>query len=128
MPYDHRDDWTGDEHHYNPAVHYRLYLSPRSGAPTVICVQDFDYLDYDARRILSPEAWDSEADAEEALLDLSTAIAAASRAVPFDLDPDLRGRLLARAIRGAERVVDLGVLDLGATVPVRPGETVIWSE
>lgn len=99
MTYDHPDDWVGDEHHYNPAVHYRLYLSPHSGAPTVICVQDFDYYDYDARRIISPEAWDSEGEAEDALLELAPAIAAASRTVPAGLDPDLRGRLLAREIR-----------------------------
>lgn len=102
MTYDHPGDWVGDEHYYNPAVHYRLYLSPGTGAPTVICVQDFDYYDYDARRIISPEAWDSEGEAEDALLDLAPAIAAASRTVPAGLDPDLRCRLLARAIRTAE--------------------------
>lgn len=104
MTYEHAGDWSGDEHHYNPAVHYRLYLSPRTGAPTVICVQDFDYFDYDARRIVSAEAWDSEGEAEGALLDLAPAIAAASRAVPAELEPDLRHRLLARSIRAAERL------------------------
>lgn len=102
MTYDRRDDWIGDEHHDNLAVHYRLYLSPHTGEPTVICVQDFDYCDYDARRIISSEAWDSEGEAEDALLDLAPAITAASRTVQTNLDPDLRGRLLARAIRSAE--------------------------
>jgi hypothetical protein len=104
VTYDHHDDWAGDEHCNNPAVHYRLYLSPRTGAPTVICMQDFDYHDYDARLMISSEAWDSESAAEEALLDLAPTIPVASRAVPFDLERDLRGRLLARAIRNAPRL------------------------
>lgn len=62
-----RDDWSNDPHHLNPDVHYRLYSSLRDDCPVVICVQDFDYFDYDARQILSPAAWDNEDDALLAL-------------------------------------------------------------
>lgn len=55
-----------DPHRLNPNVHYRLYNHVTLG-PTVICVQDFDYLDYDGTKFLSPEAWDDEEKAEEAL-------------------------------------------------------------
>lgn len=123
MTYDHRDDWTGDEHQYNPAVHYRLYLSPR-GAPTVICVQDFDYYDYDARRIISTEAWTSEGDAEEALLGMASSIEAAGRMVPSMLDADLRGRLLARAIRNTGQTRDGE--ELRATACQGCGSTVVF--
>lgn len=54
-----------DPHRYNRNVHYRLYSS--SHGPTVICVQDFDYEDYDCTKFLSTEAWDEEADAKAAL-------------------------------------------------------------
>lgn len=57
-----------DPHRYRSEVHYRLYEG-RSG-PTVICVQDFDYLDYDATKFLSSEAWDNELEAEYALIRL----------------------------------------------------------
>jgi hypothetical protein len=55
-----------DLHRFNPDVHYRIYLG-RDGKATVICVQDFDYPDYDEARFLSPDAWDDEADADVAL-------------------------------------------------------------
>lgn len=55
-----------DPHRYRTDVHYRLYQS-RSG-PVVICVQDFDYLDYDGTKFLSFEAWDNELEAEYALI------------------------------------------------------------
>jgi uncharacterized Zn ribbon protein len=55
-----------DPHRFNRKVHFRLYNSEQYG-PTVICVQDFDYLDYDGRKFLSPEAWDEEQEAEDAL-------------------------------------------------------------
>lgn len=64
---------TFDPHSLNPAVHYRLYLHKEKG-PVVICVQNFDYPDYDETRILSPEAWDDEAEAEEALAVLVTTV------------------------------------------------------
>lgn len=54
-----------DPHRSNSRVHYRLYQG--RGGPTVICVQDFDYLDYDGTKFLSPEAWDDEVDADAAL-------------------------------------------------------------
>lgn len=57
-----------DLHRFNPDVHYRLY-DGRSG-PTVICVQDFDYLDYDGTKFLSSQAWDNELEAEWALIRL----------------------------------------------------------
>lgn len=61
------DDWSHDAHHLNPDVHYRLYRSKRTNLPIIICVQDFDYVDYDARQILSPDAWHNEVDANNAL-------------------------------------------------------------
>lgn len=62
-----------DPHRMNPDPHYRLYLG-RDGHPVVICVQDFDYPDYDDSRFLSPDAWASKAEAESALRELSRLI------------------------------------------------------
>jgi hypothetical protein len=108
--YQTRDDWEGDQHRSNPRVHYRLYVAP-DGAPAVICVQDFDYFDYDARRMLSPDAWDTESGAERALTELIPAIAIVSGALPATLDPGLRSRMLAAAVRDLARPygVDEGI-------------------
>lgn len=35
-----------DPNRTNPDVHYRLYRS-KPGCVVVVCVQDFDYIDYD---------------------------------------------------------------------------------
>jgi hypothetical protein len=56
-----------DPHRHRQDAHYRLYRADGYG-PTVICVQDFDYYDYDVSRFLSPEAWDKEEEAEAALI------------------------------------------------------------
>lgn len=47
-------------------VHYRLYLDA-DGEPCVICVQWFDYPDYDASRFLTEDRHLVEAEAEAAL-------------------------------------------------------------
>lgn len=59
-------DRDSETHMSNPDVHHRLYLG-RDGKPTIICVQDFDYPDYDQGRLLSNKAWTDEADANEAM-------------------------------------------------------------
>lgn len=59
-------DPDSERHRYNPEVHYRLYLG-RDGKPSVICVQDFDYPDYDQARFLSNRAYTSEDEAQQAL-------------------------------------------------------------
>ena len=46
------------------AVHYRVYLSKRTGEPTAICVQNFDYYDYDGSRFLDGVAYENEDEAE----------------------------------------------------------------
>lgn len=53
-------------HSGNDVVHYRHYIG-HDGAPTVLCVQSFDYLDYKPERFLSTDAWDTELEAETAL-------------------------------------------------------------
>ena len=60
--------YSYDPHSHNMNVHYRLYDSPRNG-PTVICVQGFDYPDYNPVRFMSPEAYDSDDEARRALAD-----------------------------------------------------------
>ena len=96
--YDRYDDWEGDPHRNNPEVHYRLYLG-RSGL-TVICVQDFDYSDYDARRIISSESWDRESDAQDVLLKILPLVRSLEDDLIYDLlDEDLQQRIRARAIR-----------------------------
>ncbi|MFF5265015.1 hypothetical protein ACFY4C_39420 [Actinomadura viridis] len=59
-------DPQSERHSHNPDVHYRLYLG-RNGKPAVICVQDFDYNDYELDRLLSNKAWKDEQEANEAL-------------------------------------------------------------
>lgn len=54
------------EHRWNRDVHYRLYDTGERGV-VVICVQDFDYPDYDEDSFVSTQAWDSEQQAEEVL-------------------------------------------------------------
>lgn len=55
-----------DRARYNPDVHYRLYLSHDEGA-VVICVQDFDYHNYDDNRFIGYESFETEEAAEVAL-------------------------------------------------------------
>ncbi len=45
-------------------VHYRLYRS--WGVIRVICVQDFDYVDYDAKLFVGDTCYKTEAEAEKA--------------------------------------------------------------
>lgn len=59
-------DPDSERHRYNGDVHYRLYFG-RDGEPCVICVQDFDYVDYNENRLLSNTAFDTEQAAEDAL-------------------------------------------------------------
>ncbi len=98
MPYTTHDDWSGDEGRHEYAVHFRLYVG-RNAEPTVICVQDFDYLSYDARRILSPAVYATEAEAESALIGLLPAVGAAAARLSDLLDPDLRARMFASLVR-----------------------------
>lgn len=56
-----------DRARYNPDVHYRLYLSHRGEGAVVICVQDFDYYDYEEDRFIGYESFETEAAAEAAL-------------------------------------------------------------
>lgn len=69
-----RYDRTQDPHRDRDDVHYRLYLG-RDGEPAVICVQWFDYLDYEDARFLSYDAYPTEeaAEAELRLLRPATA-------------------------------------------------------
>jgi hypothetical protein len=60
-------DATQDSNRYNPDVHYRLYWSKRSRSLVVICVQDFDYFDYDDSCFIDYAAYDTQADADAAL-------------------------------------------------------------
>ncbi len=59
-----------DPHRHNKEVHYRLYHHPTKG-PVVICVQWLDYRDYDAGRIMTPDAYQTEEEAEAALRGIS---------------------------------------------------------
>lgn len=75
-------DVTQDPHRINPGVHYRLYWSKRKNALVVICVQDFDYFDYDDDCFVNYAAYRTEADADVALAQFLThvmLIAAAQR-------------------------------------------------
>lgn len=95
------DNWEGDPHRYRPALHYRLYVGSPCQA-TVIEVQDYDYPDYDARRILSASAWDTRTEAEAALMLMLPALVEAERDVPVALEPGLRAQVLARRVREIE--------------------------
>lgn len=53
--------WKEDE------VHYRLYRSPHNEQVVVICVQDFDYIDYDEDRFYNEVRYESENQADFAL-------------------------------------------------------------
>lgn len=58
-------DPDSERHRHQRDVRYRLYLG-REG-PTVICVQDFDYDDYDTERLLSNRAFTTDENARAAL-------------------------------------------------------------
>lgn len=59
-------------HRFVSEAHYRLYVGS-DGDPTVICVQDFDYRDYDDRRFLSTDSFESEEAGELGLNELLSA-------------------------------------------------------
>lgn len=58
-------DPESESHRFQSDVHYRLYQG-REG-PTVICVQDFDYVDYDTEKFLSNRSFTTDEDARAAL-------------------------------------------------------------
>ena len=49
-------------------VHYRIYRSFHDEKPTVICVQNFDYPDYNEDRFLDDECYLNEDEAERKVL------------------------------------------------------------
>ncbi|MDX3165886.1 hypothetical protein PV516_19050 [Streptomyces scabiei] len=61
-------------HRHNPEVHYRRYLSHRASRITVICVQDFDYYDYEPSRFVDLASFDSEGEALSAPLQVEDVI------------------------------------------------------
>jgi hypothetical protein len=88
-------DPEADRHRHRDEPHYRLYDHATMG-PITICVQWFDYYGYDAMRIMTPEAYDTEEQAELALDILRTRRTLA-----------LAGgdaQLLLRALTGMERI------------------------
>ena len=56
-------------------MHYRHYLG-RDDRPTVICVQDFNYLDYDPSRFLDKRAFASEEEAQVTPIDIGDTLEA----------------------------------------------------
>lgn len=96
--YDNEKDWLDDPGFYNGDAHYRLYLN-KLGAYSVICVQDSDYMDYDARMILYPESWDLESDAEKFLFKVLPIMDKVRVDLSNNVTTELRYRLLARGIR-----------------------------
>lgn len=69
-------DMTGSAR-YDREPHYRRYLD-RSGKVAVICVQDFDYYDYDASRFLDTRTFSTSAEAVVAPIELTEMIIKAS--------------------------------------------------
>jgi hypothetical protein len=63
-------DRNRDTNRSNPVVHYRLYFSARDAEVVVICVQDFDYNDYDDEGFIGYEAYETESAAQLALAGL----------------------------------------------------------
>lgn len=59
-------DPANDANRLNPEVHYRLYLASGDHL-MVVCVQDFDYPDYDRNRFVTYQAWTTENEALDAL-------------------------------------------------------------
>jgi hypothetical protein len=95
-------DMTGD-HRYKRQVHYRRYLSQRDRRIIVICVQDFDYGDYEPSRFVDLQAFETE---EEARLTPLSSRDVAEQMNQLDQDDDL-GRLQARRILHALTHCDL---------------------
>ena len=94
-------DMTGPARHQHE-VHWRHYLD-KQGRPMVVCVQDFDYPDYDASRFLDAKAFDSEAEARETPIDLlDIMLAATTREEAADALRNIRAvlRHAAPALRG----------------------------
>lgn len=61
-------DPAQDPARHNSDAHYRLYLSPQQGeGAVVICVQDFDYRDYEDDRFIGYQSFATEAEAQAAL-------------------------------------------------------------
>jgi hypothetical protein len=54
---------------YKRDVHYRRYLAD-TGKITVVCVQDFDYCDYDTARFIDEAVFESEAEAVATSIDV----------------------------------------------------------
>lgn len=61
-------DATQDMAQYRTDVHYRLHWSKRKQVLRVVCVQDIDYADYDLNGFVDYTAYDTQADADRALV------------------------------------------------------------
>lgn len=108
------DKWAGDPHRYNPNVHFRLY-SGQHDRPVVICVQDFDYPDYDPNRILSSQAWDTQDDADAALA-----------ALLAETDPNANAFKVGQRVTG--RCVTMGIRYTGTIARIyRRGNGENWA-
>ncbi|MFG2532760.1 hypothetical protein [Streptomyces sp. NPDC048516] len=89
-------DMTGDARH-NPSVHYRRYLD-RDNKVTIVCVQNFDYYDYDASRFADYASFDTDLEAQYAPISPDDALDAA-RELPGDRVAAAQATRLASAIR-----------------------------
>ncbi|MFI0156189.1 hypothetical protein [Streptomyces lydicus] len=89
-------DMTGDARH-NPRVHYRRYLN-RHDKITVVCVQNFDYYDYDESRFADYASFNTELEAQYAPISPDDALDAA-RELPGDHAAATQALHLVNAIR-----------------------------
>lgn len=64
-----------DTNRHNSEPHYRLYYYPPEKKVIVVCVQDFDYRDYDEDGWVGYEAFATQEQAELALLGLKALFA-----------------------------------------------------
>lgn len=57
---------SNKKHFERESVHYRVYQSTQTGKMITICVQWFDYYDYDSERMIGEHYFENEEEAEEA--------------------------------------------------------------
>lgn len=102
-------------HIHNRDVHFRLYAT--AAGPAAVCVQSFDYFDYEPERFLTTDAYDDELAANAALNALLSDLAQADpaesavavRLSSADL-PLTRRQALLRHLAHAPQVLDSATL------------------
>lgn len=92
-----------DRNRHNSEMHFRLF-HPKGELPTVVCMQDFDYRDYDYSRFMTYDGYPTEEEATAALDELM------SRVIGRRISYDMQSQLYALPRIGVNYFIQMNVI------------------